>query len=86
MEANGQTYNKLVYYKRCLCMGNYILFGLFVIIGYTVIFSLLTAASKFDDEVEELYNDYHDDLDTTEKYDYYEERYKNISNKNKSDK
>lgn len=67
-------------------MGNYILFGLFVIIGYTVIFSLLTAASKFDDEVEELYNDYHDDLDTTEKYDYYEEKYKNIANKNKSDK
>lgn len=67
-------------------MGNYILFGVFVIIGYTVIFSLLTAASKFEDEVEELYNDYHDDLDTSEEYDYYEERYKNVSNKDKSNK
>lgn len=67
-------------------MGNYILFGVVVIIGYTVIFSLLTAASKFDDEVEELYNDYHDDLDTSEEYDYYEERYKNVSNKDKSNK
>lgn len=66
-------------------MGNYILFGLFVIIGYTVIFSLLTAASKFDDEIEELYSDYHDDLDTSEEYDYYEDKYKNISNKNKND-
>lgn len=67
-------------------MGNYILFIIFIIIGYTVIFSLLTVASRFDDEVEQLYDDYHDDLDTNETYDYYEERYKNVSNKNKNSK
>ena len=53
-------------------MVKYILFGVCVIIGYIVIFSLLAVASKFDDEVEELYYDYHDDLDTNEEYDYYE--------------
>lgn len=63
-------------------MVQYILFGVCVIIGYIVIFSLLTVASKFDDEVEELYYDYHDDLDTNEEYDYYEEKYKNITNEN----
>lgn len=63
-------------------MAQYILFGVCVIIGYIVIFSLLTVASKFDDEVEELYYDYHDDLDTNEEYDYYEEKYKNITNEN----
>lgn len=63
-------------------MVQYILFGVCVIIGYIVIFSLLTVASKFDDEIEELYYDYHDDLDTNEEYDYYEEKYKNITNEN----
>lgn len=63
-------------------MVKYILFGVCVIIGYIVIFSLLAVASKFDDEVEELYYDQHDDLDTNEEYDYYEEKYKNITNKN----
>ena len=61
-------------------MFKYILFSVFLIIGYVVIFSLLTAASKFDDEIEKLYSDYYNDLDTDEEYDYYEEKYKNNKN------
>lgn len=53
-------------------MFKYILFTLFLIIGYIIIFSLLRAASKFDDEIQKLYSDYHKDLDTNEEYDYYE--------------
>ena len=50
-------------------MVQYILFGVCVIIGYIVIFSLLRAASKFDDEIEELYSDYYNDLDTNRESD-----------------
>lgn len=61
-------------------MFKYILFTLFLIIGYIIIFSLLRAASKFDDEIQKLYSDYHKDLDTNEEYDHYEQKYKNNKN------
>lgn len=50
-------------------MFKYILFTLFLIIGYIIIFSLLRVASKFDDEIEELYSDYYNDLDTNRESD-----------------
>ena len=61
-------------------MFKYILFTLFLIIGYIIIFSLLRAASKFDDEIQKLDSDYHKDLDTNEEYDHYEQKYKNNKN------
>ena len=62
----------------------YILIGLFVLIACIVIFALLKVASDFDDEVEELYNDYYEDDGLDEDYDYYENRYKEIVEGNKS--
>lgn len=50
-------------------MFKYILFAVFLIIGYIIIFSLLRVASKFDDEIEELYSDYYNDLDTNRESD-----------------
>lgn len=61
----------------------YILIGLFVLIACIVIFALLKVASDFDDEVEELYNDYYEDDGLDEDYDYYENRYKEIVEGNK---
>lgn len=65
-------------------MIKYILTGLFVLIACIVIFALLKVASDFDDEVEELYNDYYEDGGLDEDYDYYENRYKEIVEGNKS--
>lgn len=65
-------------------MIKYILIGLFVLIACIVIFALLKVASDFDDEVEELYNDYYEDDGLDEDYDYYENRYKEIVEGNKS--
>lgn len=65
-------------------MIKYILTGLFVLIACIVIFALLKVASDFDDEVEELYNDYYEDDGLDEDYDYYENRYKEIVEGNKS--
>ena len=56
----------------------YILIGIFVLIVCIVIFALLKVASDFDDEAEELYNDFYDDDGLDEDYDYYENRYINI--------
>lgn len=62
----------------------YILIGIFVLIVCIVIFALLKVASDFDDEAEELYNDFYDDDGLDEDYDYYENRYKEIVEGNKS--
>ncbi|WP_195986674.1 hypothetical protein [Clostridium sp. D53t1_180928_C8] len=65
-------------------MIKYILIGIFVFIVCVVIFALLKVASDFDDEAEELYNDFYDDDGLDEDYDYYENRYKEIVEGNKS--
>lgn len=66
-------------------MIKYILIGIFVLIVCIVIFALLKVASDFDDEAEELYNEFYDDDDgLDEDYDYYENRYKEIVEGNKS--
>lgn len=65
-------------------MIKYILIGIFVLIVCIVIFALLKVASDFDDEAEELYNDFYDDDGLDEDYDYYENRYKEIVEGNKS--
>lgn len=62
----------------------YILIGIFILIVCIVIFALLKVASDFDDEAEELYNDFYDDDGLDEDYDYYENRYKEIVEGNKS--
>lgn len=62
----------------------YILIGIFVLIVCIVIFALLKVASDFDDEAEELYNEFYDDDGLDEDYDYYENRYKEIVEGNKS--
>lgn len=65
-------------------MIKYILIGIFVLIVCIVIFALLKVASDFDDEAEELYNEFYDDYGLDEDYDYYENRYKEIVEGNKS--
>lgn len=65
-------------------MIKYILIGIFILIVCIVIFALLKVASDFDDEAEELYNDFYDDDGLDEDYDYYENRYKEIVEGNKS--
>lgn len=65
-------------------MIKYILIGIFVLIVCIVIFALLKVASDFDDEAEELYNEFYDDDGLDEDYDYYENRYKEIVEGNKS--
>lgn len=62
----------------------YILIGIFVLIVCIVIFALLKVASDFDGEAEELYNEFYDDDGLDEDYDYYENRYKEIVEGNKS--
>ena len=65
-------------------MIKYILIGIFVLIVCIVIFALLKVASDFDDEAKELYNEFYDDDGLDEDYDYYENRYKEIVEGNKS--
>lgn len=65
-------------------MIKYILIGIFVLIVCIVIFALLKVASDFDDEAGELYNEFYDDDGLDEDYDYYENRYKEIVEGNKS--
>lgn len=38
----------------------YLIIGIVILSSYVVIFSLLKAASNFDDEVEKLYNEFND--------------------------
>ena len=50
----------------------------FICLVYVVIFALLKAGSDFDDEVEELYNNFYEDDGLDEEYDYYDNKYKEI--------
>ena len=53
----------------------------FICLVYVVIFALLKAGSDFDDEVEELYNNFYEDGGLGEEYDYYDNRYREILDK-----
>ena len=50
----------------------------FICLVYVVIFALLKAGSDFDDEVEELYNNFYEDDGLDEEYDYYDNKYKEL--------
>ena len=62
--------------------GDYLIKYIFIIgficLVYVVIFALLKAGSDFDDEVEELYNNFYEDDGLDEEYDYYDNKYKEI--------
>lgn len=53
----------------------------FMFLVCVVIFALLKAASDFDDEVEEFYNNFYEDDGLDEEYDYYDNKYKEILDK-----
>lgn len=61
----------------------YILITGFVCLVCVVVFSLLKAASDFDDEAEEFYNNFYEDDGLNEEYDYYDNRYKEIIDNHK---
>ena len=68
--------------------GDYLIKYIFII-GFmflvcVVIFALLKAASDFDDEVEEFYNNFYEDDGLDEEYDYYDNKYKETIDKNKN--
>ena len=56
----------------------YVLIGGFVCLVGIVIWALLKAASDFDDEVEEFYNNLYEGDGLNEEYDYYDNKYKEI--------
>ena len=55
----------------------------FVCLVCVVVFALLKAASDFDDEAEEFYNNFYEDDGIDKEYDYYDNRYKEIIDKHK---
>lgn len=61
----------------------YVLIIGFVCLVCMVVFALLKAASDFDDEVEEFYNNFYEDDGLNEEYDYYDNRYKEIIDEHK---
>ena len=61
----------------------YILIIGFVCLVGVVIFALLKAASDFDDEAEEFYNNFYEDDGLNKEYDYYDNRYKEITDNHK---
>ena len=50
----------------------------FMCLVCVVVFALLKAASDFDDEVEEFYNNLYEGDGLNEEYDYYDNKYKEI--------
>ena len=56
----------------------YILIIGFMCLVCVVVFALLKAASDFDDEVEEFYNNLYEGDGLNEEYDYYDTKYKEI--------
>ena len=50
-------------------MLKYLIIGIVILSSYVVIFSLLKAASNFDDEVEKLHNEFYEDDGLNEEYD-----------------
>lgn len=59
----------------------YVLIIGFVCLVCMVVFALLKAASDFDDEAEEFYNNFYEDDGLNKEYDYYDNRYKEIIDK-----
>ena len=55
----------------------------FVCLVCVVVFALLKAASDFDDEAEEFYNNFYEDDGLNKEYDYYDNRYKEITDNHK---
>lgn len=60
----------------------YILIIGFMCLVCVVVFALLKAASDFDDEVEEFYNNLYEGDGLNEEYDYYDNKYKEIIDNN----
>ena len=81
-------YVERIIIKLFIIRGDYLIKYIFII-GFmflvcVVIFALLKAASDFDDEVEEFYNNFYEDDGLDEEYDYYDNKYKETIDKNKN--
>ena len=74
----GKIRNDIVWFVRGEYVIKYIFIIGFICLVYVVIFALLKAGSDFDDEVEELYNNFYEDDGLDEEYDYYDNKYKKI--------
>ena len=77
----GKIRNDIVWFVRGEYVIKYIFIIGFICLVYVVIFALLKAGSDFDDEVEELYNNFYEDDGLDEEYDYYDNKYKEILDK-----
>ena len=77
----GKICNDIVWFVRGEYVIKYIFIIGFICLVYVVIFALLKAGSDFDDEVEELYNNFYEDDGLDEEYDYYDNKYKEILDK-----
>ena len=77
----GKICNDIVWFVRGEYVIKYIFIIGFICLVYVVIFALLKAGSDFDDDVEELYNNFYEDDGLDEEYDYYDNKYKEILDK-----
>ena len=82
-----EIYMERIIINLFIIRGDYLIKYIFIV-GFVclvcvVVFALLKAASDFDDEAEEFYNNFYEDDGIDKEYDYYDNRYKEIIDKHK---
>lgn len=82
-----EIYMERIIINLFIIRGDYLMKYIFIV-GFVclvcvVVFALLKAASDFDDEAEEFYNNFYEDDGLNKEYDYYDNRYKEIIDKHK---
>ena len=82
-----EIYMERIIINLFIIRGDYLMKYIFIV-GFVclvcvVVFALLKAASDFDDEAEEFYNNFYEDDGIDKEYDYYDNRYKEIIDKHK---
>ena len=82
-----EIYRERIIINLFIIRGDYLMKYIFIV-GFVclvcvVVFALLKAASDFDDEAEEFYNNFYEDDGIDKEYDYYDNRYKEIIDKHK---
>ena len=80
-----EIYMERIIINLFIIRGDYLMKYIFIV-GFVclvcvVVFALLKAASDFDDEAEEFYNNFYEDDGIDKEYDYYDNRYKEIIDK-----
>ena len=82
-----EIYMERIIINLFIIRGDYLMKYIFIV-GFVclvcvVVFALLKAASDFDDEAEEFYNNFYEDDGLNKEYDYYDNRYKEITDNHK---